>query len=49
MVYGDEALEDDDPVGVLASLQKKVGQSGYGDVGLFGAAEQVCADREMIY
>jgi len=41
MVETDETLEDDDPVGALGALQKKVGQSRDGDIRLFRAMKKI--------
>ena len=41
MVQRDEALEDDDPVGVLGSFQQQVGQRRYRDIGLLCAVKKV--------
>ena len=41
MVQRDEALEDDDPVGVLGSFQQQVGQRRYRDIRFLCAVKKV--------
>jgi hypothetical protein len=41
MVEADETLKDDDPICILSSLKKKVGQGGYGNIGLLCAVKKI--------